>query len=74
MKIKNPQPGTAQGLQRLERYKISSFDNHNRSHGNKQAFLSNYSAQRLTDAIEILENTGYHGDTALFMLGWIGGL
>ncbi len=32
-----------------------------------------YRQNRLTDALEFLENLGYCGDTALSVLRWVGG-
>jgi hypothetical protein len=38
-----------------------------------QVFLMRYSEKELTDSLQILENAGYTGDTAIFMMGWVGG-
>lgn len=37
-----------------------------------QLFLI-YRQNRLTDALEILENAGYYGDTAISVLRWVRG-
>jgi hypothetical protein len=87
--MQNPAPGKANGTQLSERHKNSTAinysscyvlsqasdgkNNYSSDYHNTQVFLASYSDQRLTDAIILLEEAGYYGDTALFMLGWLGG-
>ena len=83
MKMQNPQPGTAKGIQKIDKkYKnliapnYSSFCTFPQSPKINNAGLGLAGAirdRRLTDAVEMLEKRGYYGDSALFMLAYVGG-
>lgn len=78
MKNKNPQPCTAKGthIEKVDlthRNSIGVNCTKNCVFSQAQTFFTIYSDQRLTDAIDFLEKCGYYGDTALFMLAYVGG-
>ena len=89
MKMQKPQPGKALGFPSIRKlYNISSVVKHNRLNKFTQApdSKNNYSTNyyntdlvgaiknhHFTDALEILEKSGYTSDVAIFMLAYIQG-